>query len=207
MKELVRLGVFLVFLGLGLRVALAGPDVRRKRVNALLIYVLCVSGVAGLTQRDSWPFAAYRIFYHTFFAGHVSERLTLRVVDRAGHECETAPHFPSPVTLPVLLEWLERTYPSLSEPQQQQVIRFLFVRAQEAEERAASSQNSAILRGLHWLAPPTHWALYARPSPDDFLRCVPYGGLRLYRDVWQLSDTLQDSQRVARHLVSEYRTP
>jgi hypothetical protein len=206
MKELLRLGVFLLFLGLSVRVVLAGPLVRRKRVNALLIYVLCVSGAAGLMQRDSWPFAAYRIFYHSFPAGHVFERLTLRVVDAAGHECEADPYFASPVTLLNLLEWLERTYPRLDEPQQQRVMAFLFARARKAGERAASRRDPAV-HVLDWLAPPTHWALYARSSPDDFLRCIPPKGLRLYRVVWRPSEAILDSRRVARHLLAEYRPP
>src|SRR5262245_32894931 len=60
MKELVRLGVFLLFLGLGARVALARPPVRKRWVNLLLGYVLCVSTIVGVTQRDVWPFSAYR---------------------------------------------------------------------------------------------------------------------------------------------------
>jgi hypothetical protein len=207
MKELLRLGVFLLFLGFAVRVAVARPLVRRARVNALLLYVLCVTAAAGLTQRDSWPFAAQRIFYHSFPAGHVFQRWTLQVVDAAGRECEVDSHFASPVTLMVLLEWLERDYPQLSEPQQQRVMRFLFVRAREAGERAAHGRDPAVTRVLDSLAPPAHWALYTLYASDDFRRCVPYAGLRLYRDVWRPSERFLDSRRVARDLVAEYRLP
>ena len=207
MKEIVRLAVFLGFLGLGARVACAGPASQRQRVNALLIYVLCMSSIAGLAQRDLWPFAAYRIFYHAFFVGHVFERTTLRLVGPLERECEPDPRFPAPLTLPVLLEWLDRTYPRLPEPGQEEVMKFLLTRARETGEAAVAPRRPAIARLLTAVAPPVHWALYARSSPDDFLRCVPYTGLRLYHDEWRLGDTLQDSRRVTRHLVSEYRSP
>jgi hypothetical protein len=207
MKELLRLGVFLLFLGLGVRVALADAPVRRQRVNALLIYILCVSAAAGLLQRDTWPFAAYRIFYHSFSPGHVTEILTLRVIASAGAECEVAPRFTSPVSLPVVLDWLDRTYPRLSEAQQQRAMAFLFDRARESADRAAQRQDSALARALGWLVPPPHWALYSAPSPDDFRRCVPPTGIRLYHNAWRARERLQGSEGVTRHLVAEYQLP
>jgi hypothetical protein len=207
MRELLRLTVFLVFLALSIRVAFARSPARRTRVNTLLLYLLCISGAAGLLQRDSWPFAAQRIFYHQFSSGHVFERWTLQVIDQVGRECEPDPHFAAPVTLMVLLEWLEHTYPRLSELQQQQVMSFLFARTREAAERAGRRPEPVMSRALYALAPPAHWALYTLYASDDFRRCVPYGGLRLYRDTWRPSERFRDRRRVDRHLVSEYRSP
>jgi hypothetical protein len=207
MRDLLRLSVFLGFLLLALRVALAGPAVRRSRVNALLIYVLCVSSAVGFLQRDSWPFAANRIFYHSFAAGHVFERYTLQIIDREGRECDPDPHFTSPVTLITLLEWLEHSYPALSEPEQQEVMQFLFDRARRAGDRTAAGGDPLIARMIGSLAPPSHWALYTLTIPKDLVHCMPYGGLRLYRDTWRPSERFVDPRRVERQLISEYRSP
>jgi hypothetical protein len=207
MRDLVRLSVFLAFLGLGLRVALASAPMRRSRVNALLVYVLCVSSAAGFLQRDSWPFAANRIFYHSFAARHVFERFTLQMIDREGRDCDPDPHFASPVTLMTVLEWLEHAYPALSESEQQEVMRFLFDRARRAGDRTAAGGDPLIARMLGSLAPPSHWALYTLTIPKDLVRCMPYGGLRLYQDTWRPRERFVDPRRVERRLITEYRAP
>jgi hypothetical protein len=206
MKELVRLSVFLGFLVLGARVALAEPRALRSRVNLLLGYVLCVSAAVGVAQRDVWPFSAYRIFYDSKPAGYVFERLTLRVVGVGGGECEVDPGFGSPVTLPTLQVWFERTYPQLSAPERERAMAFLLARLRDAAARTMPGRDAGVGRVLGWLAAPPHWGLYAVSTSDDFLRCVPYVGLRLYRDEWRPSETFLDARRVARHLISEYRS-
>ena len=207
MKELVRLSVFLGFLVLGARVALAQPRALRSRVNLLLGYVLCVSAAVGVAQRDVWPFSAYRIFYDSKPAGYVFERLTLRVVGVGGGECEVDPGFASPVTLPTLQAWFERAYPPLSVLERERAMAFLLARLRDAADRAMRSRDGGAARRLGWLAAPPHWSLYAVSSSDDFLRCVPYARLRLYRDEWRPSETFRDPSRTARHLISEYRSP
>ncbi len=62
MVDLLRLAAFAVFLVLGFRIAwVRAPERRRTAVNLLLLYVLGLSGVVVLSQRDAWPFSVYSI--------------------------------------------------------------------------------------------------------------------------------------------------
>ena len=63
MRDLIRLGVFGGFVGLGVLVALAswrsGSPWSRRASNVFLTYTLIVSFGAGILQRDFWPFSTW----------------------------------------------------------------------------------------------------------------------------------------------------
>lgn len=208
MTHVIRFGSFLIFVGLALRVAVsAAPEGRRRRVNALLVYFLVVSGVAGFAQKDDWPFSPYRIFHDYKPRGYLASKVAVKVFDVSGRECDVDPRFASPVVLPNLGEWFERTYPRLTPDEQGHAMAFLFAKAREAGQRLALQQDARHAPGLMWLAAPPHWGLYALSSAGDFARCLPYAGLRVYRETWRPREKFQDPTRVSRELVSDYRTP
>jgi hypothetical protein len=205
MTHLIRFGSLLAFGGLLVSVAVAtSPEARRRRVNALLLYFLLLSAAVGFAQRDDWPFSPYRIFYDYKAPGHLAYKITLRVFDTAGRECDVDPRFASPVILPNLGVWFERTYPTLGPDDQERAMAFLMEKAREAGQRLAGRQDAGHAVGLTWLAAPPHWGLYALSSAGDFARCLPYAGLRVYREGWRPSDKARDPARISRDLIAEY---
>ena len=206
MTHVIRLGSFLIFLGLALSVAVsASSEGRRRRVNALLLYFLLLSGAVGFTQKDDWPFSPYRIFYDYKPPGSLASKVAVKVFDGSGRECDVHPRFASPVVLPNLGVWFERTYPRLTPDEQGHAMAFLFAKAREAGPRVALRQDTT--PGLAWLAAPPHWGLYALSTAGDFAGCLPYAGLRVYREAWRPREKFQDPARVSRELVSDYHSP
>lgn len=208
MTHVIRFGSFLVFVGLAVSVALsAAPERRRRWVNALLVYFLVLSGAAGFAQKDDWPFSPYRIFHDYKPPGHLAYKVTVKVFDVSGRECDVDPRFASPLVLPNLGVWFERTYPRLSQAEQGRAMAFLLEKARAAGEQHALRYDAKHASVLTWLAAPPHWGLYALSSAGDFARCLPYAGLRVYRETWQPSEKFRDPVRVSRELLSDHRAP
>ena len=82
--DVCRLGAFLLFVALGLLAARkAGRPAERRRANVLLIYVLVVTGVVGLVQQESWPFAQWALV--SGLSPRRIRSLEVQALDAQGH--------------------------------------------------------------------------------------------------------------------------
>jgi hypothetical protein len=199
--QLARLASFLVFLALGLAVARAkGWPERRARASALIAWLLLVNLVAGVTQRDNWPFTS-----HTIGAGRAKTDQQLCVtefaaVDDAGRDWKIDPYAWSPVYDSILQYWCDVHLAGLDEAGRGRVLGFLLLKAEASRRRLASGLPIGFQRRLGRLAAPYWWLL-------PRVRAVPearYRGLRVYRVCWIPAERFRDPTRVERRLVAEH---
>ena len=154
------------------------PEQRRRRVSMFLGFTLCASYLAGLAQKDYWPFSAYQLMQGIWSEHFTYHRVLIVGVDEAGREFQAPPESWAPLSPFAIQEWMRETYPSLSPAQKSESLRFLLERA----ERARASQASA--SGSRWwthaVAAPNWWL----SAPSKTLPLEPFVGLRLYDDEW-----------------------
>jgi hypothetical protein len=199
-NELLRMACFLLFVALGLRVLATGTDAgRRRAINLLLVYVLALSLVVTVSQVDAWPFSTYKLIQGLWGGMVTSTQVVILGVDDTGREWAIDPLSWSPAHQLVVHAWLERSYPKLATPEQREVARFLFAKAEDARQRRAGGQW---IGNARWLGPLTapDWWLYP-PVPD--VPPTPFAGLRAYR----VEATIDGTSRrvVAQRLLLDYR--
>lgn len=198
MVDLVKLIIFLGFLGLGSLTALCSDAPRRRTlVNGLLAYLVVVSLVVGLSQHNAWPFTNYPIIFGSDPEGR---EVVLFGVDGEGREWPIDPDTWAPVSPVALTSWLRRRYAALPEPQQRRVASFLLARAEVARQRIASGHRIGADRYLGPLTAPPDWGVYRHPSPPS----ASYVGLRVLELTWVPVERLSNPARVRRSIVAEY---
>src|SRR5262245_63619309 len=160
MLELLRLSTFLLFVALGLRVRRAADAERRRAAGHFVAYVVGLSALAGLLQRDDWPFTS-----HTIAVGRA--RADSRVcqtrffgVDATGREWRLDPYTFTPVYDSILQYWVEQALPRLDPARRSRALSFLLARAEESRERLAAGRAIGPQRQLgaagaaYWLLLP-----------------------------------------------------
>jgi hypothetical protein len=175
--HLAALAAFLGFLALGCRVRWSPPRARRRRVQALLAYVLAIHALAAAAGWDGWPFSS-----HTIAVGRVRGEARLCTteivgVDRAGGEWPLDPYTFMPLYATVVQYWWDADGAQRPLWAQHQALAFLGARAEEARRRQAGGEPIGPQRWLGPLGAP-YWLLLPRAqaaSPQ------PYQGLHIYR--------------------------
>ena len=198
MSELLRLGSFLAFLALGVRVRAAAA--RRRAVNALLGYCVGLSLLAGVTQHDDWPFSSHTIAVGRPRRGAPICMTEFSGVDASGGEWRIDPYSWSPLYDSVLQFWFEQNYARLSSEAQRRTLAFLLEKAEAARERLVRGQRIGFERRLGPAASPYWLLLPRRPAAP-----TAYVGLRVYRACWTASEPAVGPQPRARTLLAEHR--
>jgi hypothetical protein len=123
MMWLLRLAPFAAMLALGCAVALLKEPRWRRGATVLFIALwLGTQTVAGLTQRDLWPFSPYPVIVESAARFREAVWYEVRVVDRSGAEMLVDA---SPLTRSVLEKWTERNFFTLDRQHQIAVASFL----------------------------------------------------------------------------------
>lgn len=201
MTHILALASFLVFVALGVRIRrTAGWDARRRAVNALLRYVLGLSGVVAVSQWDDWPFTS-----HTIAVGR--PRLDapvcmteFRGVDAQGREWRIDPYSWSEVYDSILQYWFKENAGRLSRRERQRVLGFLLGKAEASRARLARGDRIGYERLLGRAACPYWWLLPRQKAIPD----TPYVGLRAYGVCWRPLERLRDPGSRTETLQAEY---
>ena len=138
MLNLLRAAPFALLLLAGLAVLATR---RRAASNSLIALFLGASCVAGMGQRDLWPFSAWPVMAESASRFRETFWYDTRTVDAQGLEHELAP---SPLTRPTVEKWLVRNFDRLPVTERQSVASFLVM--QNNERRLANER---------WLGPLT----------------------------------------------------
>lgn len=207
MTDLLRAGSLAAFIGLGLWVAAARDETRRRRAASVLIgYVLLLFAIVGATGRDDWPFSAYRLYAKHYDPTDVYSRIEVLVVDEAGREWPLDPYAGSPLPHIVVSMVLDERLRSLSGPGRDRVGAFLLERAEAVRQRRAGGRRASgegrlgVLSAPHGMLP---W-LFERAPPEGLAR--PYRTIRFYRARWRAVDRWQRRPRELT-LLFEYPQP
>jgi hypothetical protein len=192
--------VFAVFLALGVRVRMApDPLARRRRTVRLIAYVAGVSLLAGLTQKDAWPFTSHTIAVGRARADAPVCLIELSGVDAGGREWGLDPYSWMPVYESVLHYWLQRNLSRLAPPERDAVLSFLLARAEASRERLSTGRAIGPQRWLGPLGAP-YWLLLPRPaaSPERLT------ALRVYQACWVPRERYADPLKRRRRLLAEH---
>src|SRR5262249_53706950 len=124
--DLMRMAVFLGLLLLGVAVARSGGSAGGGRgpVTAFVLYVVVVSTVVGLVQRESWPFTNWALFHH-LTPGRIPGLLQLELLDAAGHSYPVDGRAWEPLAPEELESWMNRYFRRLDPGQRTRVAAFL----------------------------------------------------------------------------------
>lgn len=202
--DVARLGVFALFLALGLMAAGAARRAHARRATDILIaYVLAVSCLVGVTQVESWPFTNWALVHHGAPRRIVS--LELEGLDASGRGWVIDLRVLQPLSPEEFATWLKANLPSLLPAERARLARFLLQRSEEGRRRLLAGRSPAPNQAL--LGPldaPYHfhdaktWTSSAQVPP------TPFVGLRAWFWDWDVEERFADASRVERRLLFEY---
>lgn len=204
--DVARLGVFALFVALGLLAAWAarrGGDARAA-TNRLLVYVLAVTCAVGLIQVESWPFTTWALVNHGSPRRIVS--LELEAVDATGRGWVVDLRVLQPLAPEEFATWLKASLPQLTPPERRRLAAFLLRRAEEGRLRFLARGRVA----------PNQWLLGPLDAPYHFhdaktwtspaqVPATPFVGLRAWFLDWDVEERFADESRVERRLL--FATP
>jgi hypothetical protein len=204
LSQLLRLASFLLLLVLGARVRRSRePAARRRAANLLLAYVLAVSGAAGVSQQDFWPFTSHQIAVGRPRADSRVCQTQFYGLDATGSAWRLDPWTWTPVYDSILQFWVDQGLPLLNAEQRDRALGFLLSRAERSRVRLAAGLP---LGRERWLGPggAPYWLLLPRQTrvPDG-----PYAGLRIDSACWLPAEKLADPRRESRSTLAELHRP
>jgi len=196
-----KLLAFLFFFALGALVMRSAGDERRRTVSLFILFVLGVSGLAGVTQWDVWPFTNNMLATGRGTDESHERWLAFYGVDSSGREWRLDPYTWSPVFDSVMQTWISMRYDELSRAQQEEVQHFLLTRANETREALAAGHRIGYEKYLDALGCPYWWRLKRwKDVPHE-----PYRAVRVYRMDFQVGAMVRGDHRVTRTLFMECR--
>jgi hypothetical protein len=198
--DLARLGVFALFVALGLMAARV-PD--RRRTDAFIAYVLAAGAAVGLVQLESWPFTTWALVSHA-----PSRRMSSLLVEASDAEGRTSVvdlRVLQPVPPEDFAVWLKAHGPRLDARGRASLGRFLLERAEEGRLRLRAGERVA----------PNQWLLGGADAPYHFhdaktwthpgqVTAAPFTRVRALFLEWDPEERYRDERRMARQLVLEY---
>jgi hypothetical protein len=200
MLELLRLGTFLVFVALGLRVRRAPEAERRRAAGHLVACVLVLSALAGALQRDDWPFTSHTIAIGRARADSRVCQTRFFGLDAGGGEWRLDPYTFTPVYDSILQYWVEQALPRLSPAQRERVLGFLLARAEESRQRLAAGRAIGPQRLLGG-AGASYWLLLPR---SERVPPSPYTGLRVASACWTARQALREEPPPVWRAIAEW---
>jgi len=173
---------------------------RRRRISLFLVVALGASFPPGLLQRSLWPFASWHLIAKRL--GPTLEYPRVMLVDSLGAEHNIDYRAWEPLIFMEIRHWVWWDLPRLPPAQQQEASRYLLALANEGRRRALAGERVGTRdRWLGRAAAPAfllHPALWADPSNVPPL---PFTGLRLYVEVWNLEDRARGDSSMQRLLL------
>lgn len=201
--DVARLGAFLLFVALGLMAARRGAGaVARRRVDALLVYVLIVTGVVGLVQQESWPFTQWALV--SGLSPRRIRSLEVQGIDAQGRAYPVDLRVLQPLAPEEFASWLYANLERLSPSGRERLARFLLQRAEAGRQRLQRGERVA----------PNQWLLGPLVAPYHFhdaktwrsaaqVPAEPFTGLRASFVEWDVEERFKDPERVARRVLFE----
>jgi hypothetical protein len=201
--DVCRLGVFVLFVALGLFVARGAqrPDGRR-RVDALLAYVLAVTAVVGLVQKESWPFTQWALV--SGLGPSRIRSLHVDALDAAGRAYPVDLRVLQPLSPEELASWLYAFRSRLGRTGEQSLAHFLLERAEQGRQRLLRGERVAPNQWLLGpLAAPYHFHDARTWRSVDQVPRTPFTGLKAYFVEWDVEERFHDPDRTSRSLLFE----
>jgi len=201
--DVCRLGAFLLFVALGLLAAWrGGGSEARRRVDALLVYVLVVTALVGLAQQESWPFAQWALV--SGLSPRRIRSLEVQALDAQGRGCVVDLRVLQPLSPEEFASWLYANLGRLKPAGREALARFLLRRAEEGRQRLRRGERVAPNQWLlGWLTAPYHFhdaKTWRQPSQ---VPATPFTGVRAFFLEWDVEERFRHPERITRRLLFE----
>lgn len=215
MTSLVAIVTFVGFIAVGVwlvvATARAVTDEQKQRfTSVLLLYVVVVTGTAGATGRDLWPFSAWQLVVdlapEAVGDAPDAQSLLIRAFDATGVDHAVDYRAWQPLSVEDLSTWLVTSFSDLDPSHQEVVGAHLLARAEEGRLQALSGQTPGVSDRIFGpFSAPFHLLHPRRWSDPDAVPTEPFTGIRFYREYFDLEEVaLGASVRLG--LVYEYRS-
>jgi hypothetical protein len=198
--DLVRLGLFALFVALGLMAARHGG---RRRTDTLLAYLLAMTTAAGLVQQESWPFTNWALVSHP--PSRRMSSLLVEAEDAAGRVAVVDLRVLQPVPPEDFAVWLKARGPGLDASGRDSLGRFLLARAEDGRRRLLAGEPVAPnQRLLGRLAAPYHFHDAKTWTSPAQVPAQPFTRVRASFLEWDPEERFRDEARVTRRVVLEH---
>ncbi|SRR5581483_240283 len=204
MIHLLRLFVFAVFVCLAI-VAQIRRDT--KSASLFIAFVLLVSFAAGISRRESWPFATWALV-----SGRGLEHVVnydFEVSDASGRWQRLDPRVWQPASDNEVLDgWLAWHLDDLrSDPSKRaEFFRFVLDRAEKARLRVRRGEEAGVNGWLlRWMAAPYAFQRRALWTSPQNVPSASFTAVRLIRETWQVEARYRNEAAIQREVIGEYR--
>jgi len=179
-----------------------GRALRRAR-GWLVAYVVGVTLLAGLTQRDLWPLSSWSLMTRAPGPDRgvaPDMYLLLVAVDSGGREYPVDYRAVEPFAIEELVAWMRKYFLDLPRAEQDSAAAYLLGRLNVARARVRSGLPPGTQGSwLGSLRAPFH-TLHPRQWTAGTVPASPFAGLRVYTESWNLAERARDSTKVERTL-------
>jgi hypothetical protein len=181
---------------------------RQRILSAFILYVLAVTGIAGVSHRDLWPFSGWPMM-SVPPPEEVGPELPFSWifgVTEDGTEYPMDPRALEPLSAPELLAWLDYRLQTLSPEQRNLVGALLLDKANSGRVATLAGRSPGYLRRFVGpFAAPRHLLFGPRWTEPRDVPETPFTAIRWYRESWNIDRRRIDSAAVTRTLGFEYR--
>ena len=201
--QIVRLGILVSFVVLGVRVVRTRAAAERRRaIAALVVFVVAVNLGIALIPTDAWPFSPYPMMAMKARPAATHRALSFRAVDARGTEWRVDPSAWAPMYPQSIMGWFAVVYPHATPAERDQVMQYLLVRTEDARRRRTAGERWIGNEELLGPLAATDTNLYGpRPGASS----QPYVALRVYEQTWVPLELVRDPNRFTRRLLCEWK--
>jgi hypothetical protein len=201
--------LYLLFLLLGCMTL--APRLRARfgaqcMVSVFLAYVLVATCLPGFSQRELWPFSAWKLIASrvpTTVESPIGGLPRFLAVTADGQEHEVDFRAVEPLAFDELLSWSAHVFPRLQPEEKDAAFSYLLARvnanvaAAQADPRWAAVDRLGAASAPYFVLHPRRWPKPALPAEMT--------GLRLYAERWHIQRRWRGIGEVERTLIHEYR--
>lgn len=187
---IVQIAGLVALIALAARITIARtPEVRRRRVVELTVYIVVTHLAVGITQRDAWPITTNRLMHGLAPPASDISLFTFYGVDDDGREWRIDPYAWRSISEWHLHFWFFINFrEKLTPDQQHEALAWLLGLAEKRRAQLAAG-NSAI-SPLGPVSAPQFWMLERQPNVPS----TPYRALRVYLETFTIAGAMAEAQ-------------
>ena len=173
---------------------------KRRRILMLAAYIVTSHLVIGISQKDGWPIANYRLMHGKANPGSEFWRIGFFGTDAAGREWRVDPYAWRSTSDWHLQFWFYIHFETASAADRQQVLREIYGHAERSRGFVAREGRLPWPSILGPLTAPQWWLFDREQSAPP----QPYRSIRVYKEAWVWKERLENGTIGERKLLAEW---
>jgi hypothetical protein len=195
---------------MALRLRRSGEGEARRLRSVLILYVVAVTGLAAVSQRELWPFSSWRLMAVEApnVIGEDTERVRLALRTAAGREYAVDHRAVEPLDFGELRGWFRQLAGVASPAELEPLGRFLLARANASRLQVLEGGTPGTFdRVLGPLTAPKHTVYPSVWRSAAAVPTEPFVELLVYREAWSVEGRGGGGAAVTLEPLYRYRTP